>query len=289
MKEINLVSPAQVKKLLQERGLGVHKKWGQNFLVDRNTVDKILREVGAQAGEHILEIGPGLGVITLPMAQGGANLLAVEIDRGLTDLLEELLEDFPQAKLWNADIRKINLRDLIEETWKKQVEVKLVANLPYYITSPLLYRLLEGEVAWTKAVLMMQKEVAQRLVAPAGSPDYGALSVLAHCFTQTQYRFTVSRNVFFPAPQVESAVVTSIPVEAKYGIPDLRLFKQVVFAAFAQRRKTLLNSLHRGLGFEKSRLQEWLEQGGISSKRRGEELTPQEFAKLSILIYNVVK
>ncbi len=286
METLNLTSPAQIKNILREKRISLRKKWGQNFLVDQNTVNKILHLVKANPEDYILEIGSGVGVLTLPLAQTGARLLAIEIDHGLTTILKGWLHKCPRVKIKETDIRKENLADLSFEAWGKIAGVKIVANLPYYITSSFIYRLLIGEMDWNQSVLMVQKEVARRMVARPGSSDYGALSVLVDCFTQAEYKFSVSRNVFYPAPKVDSAVITMHPNETKYLVFDKVFFKKIVFAAFGQRRKTILNALHGSLKLEKKQIEQWLEKAQIDRSMRAEELSTGEFAMLSRLIYN---
>jgi len=284
-----LTSPTCVKRILENHNLSLRKKWGQNFLVDGNMVDKILWEVAPKPADHIIEIGPGLGVLTLPMANSGAYLLALEIDRGLTKFLHEHLSGYSTVKLQEDDVRKCDLRDLALNAWGKAPEAKIVANLPYYITSPIMFRLLDNEVPWHRAVFMVQKEVARRMVAPVDSPDYGALTVLLDCYTQAQYCFTVSRHVFYPSPRVDSAVVTLDKKEPSHPPADKFLFKKLIFAAFGQRRKTVLNALHDGLGIDKKTMEDRLQEARIDQNSRAETLSAREFANLSHVIYNDLK
>jgi len=294
--KINLTSPAQVKNILRENQISYRKKWGQNFLIDQNTVDKILSQVNANPSDFIIEIGPGLGVLSLPLAQSGANLIAIEIDKGLVRILKKFLYDYPNVTLLESDIRKTNLAELASEFWYKLPPTKIVANLPYYLTSPIIYRIIGEELPWQKAVLMVQKEVANRMVARVGSPDYGALTVLVNSFTRVDYSFSVSRKVFYPSPKVDSAVVTmepkevNIPIESKpterKPFESKPCFKKLVFASFGQRRKTILNSLHGETGFSKKIIAKWLERAEIDPNCRAEELTAEEFANLFWVIYN---
>jgi len=281
-----LISPRQLKELLSRYNLAWRKQWGQNFLIDRNIVQKILDEVEAAPRDHILEIGPGPGVLTLPMLETGADVTAVEIDRGLMQILKDMVGEAPGFHPVQADVQKVDLAQLCKWQGGEPRTIKVVANLPYYITSPLMYRLLDRELPWEKAVLMMQKEVAHRLTAPPSTPEYGALSVLVATCAVVQNTFPVSRNVFYPAPGVDSTVVSLLPRKEGNLLNDPGLFKQIVKEAFKQRRKTIVNTLPSLLSCNKEEFKNMLEAVQISPGSRAEELSAEEFAKLSELIYN---
>ena len=291
MKELNIYSPRQIKQLLMESSLHPHKRWGQNFLVDANIAKKILREVNYQPGDQIIEVGPGLGALTLPMLQGGASVLAVEIDSGLVEVLEYLLEDYPRKYIVQGDVLKLDLGCLAKACWGSENDnlIKIVANLPYYITSPFTYSLLESEFEWHRAVLMVQKEVAQRLTATFNSPHYGALSVLCSYFTDLHMVFNVSSNVFYPSPRVDSAVVVMEPKQEKDPpLQDESCFINLVNHLFRYRRKTMSNSLSYYLGLERVQVDKILIDAEIDPKQRPDAVTPQKFANLSKLIYNMM-
>jgi len=272
-----------------ENSLHPHKRWGQNFLVDANIAQKILREVNLQPGDRIIEVGPGLGALTLPMIQSGASALAVEIDSGLVEVLEYLLEDYPCKYIVQGDVLKLDLGCLAKACWGNENDnpIKIVANLPYYITSPFTYSLLESELEWHRAVLMVQKEVAQRLTANHDSPHYGALSVLCGYFTNMHMAFNVSSNVFYPSPRVDSAVVVMEPKQEKDPpLQDESCFINLVNHLFRYRRKTMSNSLSYYLGLERVQVDKILIDAEIDPKQRPDVVTPQKFANLSRLIYN---
>jgi len=281
-----LASPREIKKLLQTYNLACHKKWGQNFLIDRNIVNKILQEVGAGPEDYIIEIGPGPGILTGPLVDSGAKVLAVEIDHGMVKILNDFLGTNERLCLVQSDVQKVNLSQLCCFYWGNFPPVKIVANLPYYITSSLLYRLFSREIPWEKAVLMMQKEVAQRLTAPVSSPDYGALTVIGSCSASVTSGFVVSRSVFYPPPKVDSMVITLEP-RGFVNYPEVEKdFFELVKRAFAKRRKNIVNALHPLAGKSKEELKETVKYVGVDPGKRAEELTAEEFAKLSRLIYN---
>lgn len=285
MEEVNLSSPKEIKRILNEFCLHPHKKWGQNFLVDGNILKKIINEINLSEDDLIVEIGPGLGALTLPMVKRAASVLAIEIDRGLVAFLNTLLASYDNKMIMEGDVRKLDLQGVCEETWGKK-EVKFVANLPYYITSPFIYSLIGGDDYWKKTVLMMQKEVAQRLMAPAGSPLYGALSVICQLYTCSRLAFTVSPKVFYPSPKVESAVIVLEPKETNSGVADKNLFMQFVSGIFRHRRKTLLNSLSHNFAWDRSAIHKLLKEAGTDPGIRPELLSAAEFANLCRLFYN---
>ena len=287
MEEVNLTSPREIKKILERYKLYPRKKWGQNFLVDGNIVAKILREVSPEESDHILEVGPGLGTLTLPMVKTKAFVSAFEIDRGFVLFLKELLAPYNNHALIEGDIRRISLRDYCDNfSGDICKRIKLVANLPYYITSPFIYEITGGNIYWDKAVLMIQKEMAQKLVAEAGSSLYGTISVLCGAFTKTKIVFPVSPNVFFPLPKVDSAVVVIEPQECMLNFGEKDFFIRLVSGLFNYRRKTVLNTLSRLFGNNRPVYKKMLADAGIAEDARPESLPPALFANLSLLIYN---
>ncbi|NLZ28218.1 MAG: ribosomal RNA small subunit methyltransferase A [Firmicutes bacterium] len=285
--KINLASPREIKKIMTEFCLQPSKKWGQNFLADANIVGKIITEVGLQPGDHVVEVGAGLGVLTLPLGQGADRVIAIEIDRGLVRFLRQLFPSPTNVTLVESDVRKLNMEDLCNSVWgtEKRV-VKLVGNLPYYISSPFIYELLEGEIFWHKAVFMLQKEVAERIVAPVSTPNYGSLSVLSQCYLDLRMAFNISPHVFYPAPQVESTLLIAEPRVVLPDMGDKTLFKKLVTGVFKYRRKTLLNSLGYCFGFDRPYLTSLLKEAQIDPQQRPESLAVAEFANLCRLIYN---
>jgi 16S rRNA (adenine1518-N6/adenine1519-N6)-dimethyltransferase len=274
----SLTSPAQVNELLRRHGLRPRKRWGQNFLIDRNTLDNVLRAAEVGPEDAVLEIGPGLGTLTRELAQRARRVVAVEIDPLLVELLRtETLAELPNVEVVQADALELDLPALLEdETWKA------VANIPYYITTPLIERLLAVRSHLERIVLMVQREVAARLTAAPGSDDYGSLSIFAQYYTVPELTARVSRHAFLPPPGVDSAIVRLlIRREPVALVRDEALFFQAVRASFEQRRKTLLNSLTTVPGVTREVAATALSRAGIDPARRGETLGIPEFARLT--------
>lgn len=264
-----------------------NKKWGQNFLADANIVRKIIAELDLKPDDFIVEIGPGLGVLTMPLVKEAQEVIAIEIDRGLIRFLNRMFSPFENITLIEGDIRKTNIKDLCTSVWGPENRtIKLVGNLPYYISSPFIYELLAGSFFWYKAIIMVQKEVAERIIAPVSTPLYGSLSVLSQCFLDLEIAFNVSPNVFYPAPQVESAVLVMQPKTTAPDVGDKSLYIRLIAEVFKYRRKTLLNSLSHGFGYEKTYAASLLKEVRINPEQRPESLTYAEFANLCRLIYN---
>ncbi len=287
MEEVNLCSPREIRNILDQFCLHPHKKWGQNFLVDGNIVNKILHEVDITEKDFIIEVGPGLGALTLPLVKKCAFVIAIEIDRGLVSFLKELLNSYENKLIIEGDVRKVDLPSIGKQTWRERdYLVKLVANLPYYITSPFIYSLIGGEIYWNKAIIMVQKELALRLQAPVGSPLYGTLSVLCQQFTHSRIAFGVSPNVFYPSPRVESAVVVLEPRDKQPDYGDKDFFIKFISGIFRHRRKTLLNSLSNNFEWDKSFINKLLNEAKIDPGIRPESLSAAQFANLCRLFYN---
>jgi 16S rRNA (adenine1518-N6/adenine1519-N6)-dimethyltransferase len=255
------------------RGPSPRKALGQHFLVDPNIVRKILVAAEVRPDETVLEIGPGLGALTRPLCEAAMRVIAVEIDDRLVAHLQQTLHDCPNLDLRHGDALNVGWGDLPDRT-------VLVANLPYYISSPLLFAALEQHRRWNRMVVMLQREVARRLVAPPGTREYGILSVLARYRTDARSLFHVSPDCFRPRPDVGSTVVRFLSRERPAAdVADETLFVRVVRAAFAHRRKTLLNSL-RDEGFSRDIVAD-LAEAGIEPSRRAETLALEEFARLA--------
>lgn len=262
--------------IIKTFGLRMSKKLGQNFLIDEQMVDGIVDAAAIQPSDTVLEIGPGIGTLTQGLAERGCNVVAVELDARLINVLEKTLAGYDNIRVVHGDILKIDIsREILAEKYK------VVANLPYYITTPIIMGLLEQRLPIERLVTMVQKEVAERMVAKPGGKDYGALSVAVQYYTQPEIMFIVPPGSFIPAPAVESAVIRCIvrnepPVE----ILDERKFFRVVKAAFAQRRKTLTNNL-KAAGLQADEVQSILATAAIDGTRRGETLSLDEFAAIA--------
>ncbi|MHB1256554.1 MAG: 16S rRNA (adenine(1518)-N(6)/adenine(1519)-N(6))-dimethyltransferase RsmA [Dethiobacteraceae bacterium] len=279
---VKLSTPTDVAKLLAQHGIRLKKKWGQNFLVDENILQKIVHTANLEQTDMVLEIGPGIGALTQKLAEKVKAVTAVEIDARLLSVL--------QSTLANHDNVELVHQDAMDFDWRAhcaQQPVKLVANLPYNVATPLFYRWLkEYRDCFSLFVCMVQKEVAQRIVAPPGGKEYGSLAVLCQYAGRCEIAFNVPRTVFFPRPDVSSAVVRITPlINPSYDVGDERFFFRLVDAVFAQRRKTLFNTLHAALPFTKEELAEAGAATGIDMSRRGETLSLEEFAKISRLLY----
>ena len=284
-----LSSHSATMDLVKKHGFKFTKSLGQNFLIDDNIVDKIVAGAGIGPGDKIIEVGPGIGTLTREMASRAEALMAVEIDKNLIPILADTLGDYDNVKIVNEDIIKADIRGLIDENLSGG-PVKLVANLPYYITTPIIMRFLEENINVTDIVVMVQKEVAERMNAQPGGKDFGALSVAVQYYCDTEIVVKVPRHLFVPQPNVDSIVIAlRIRPERKYKVDDEDLYFKVVKAAFGQRRKTLLNSISSMGNLSKDQVKEDLEEAGIDPKRRGETLSLDEFAILSNVIGNKLK
>lgn len=284
-----LSSHSATMDLVKKHGFKFTKSLGQNFLIDDNIVDKIVAGAGIGPEDKIIEVGPGIGTLTREMASRAQNLMAVEIDKNLIPILEDTLGDYDNVKIVNEDIIKADIRGLIDENLGGG-PVKLVANLPYYITTPIIMRFLEENINVTDIVVMVQKEVAERMNAQPGGKDFGALSVAVQYYCDTEIIAKVPRHLFVPQPNVDSIVIAlRVRPERKYKVDDEDLYFKVVKAAFGQRRKTLLNSISSMGNLAKDQVKEALEEAGIDPKRRGETLSLDEFAILSNVIGNKLK
>ncbi|MDO4935745.1 MAG: 16S rRNA (adenine(1518)-N(6)/adenine(1519)-N(6))-dimethyltransferase RsmA [Phascolarctobacterium sp.] len=276
MKTSIIASPSVTRHILTKYKLIAKKKLGQNFLIDPSVVEKIAAAAELTPNDRVLEIGPGIGTLTQGLAESGAEVVAVELDQRLIPVLGNTLADYPNVKVMQGDILEMDIPKLISGPFK------CCANLPYYITTPIIFALLEQNLAWERLVFMVQKEVAERIVTEPGGKDYGALSVTMQYYTEPQIAFTVPPSSFIPAPNVESAVLVckkreKSPVELK----SLEIFFKVVEAAFSVRRKMLHNSLKNYEKFNDSQVEAWLERADIDGNRRAETLSLEEFARLA--------
>lgn len=282
----NLTSPREVMAIMSQYELRPQKGLGQNFLIDRNIVQKIVAAAAIEPGEAVLEIGPGIGALTAELARGEGQILALELDQGLVRLLAEVLRPFTRVTVISGDALKADFLALADKYFPPGTPVKLVSNLPYYISSTLMYRIFEQKFPFAGAVLMFQKEVAQRLLAEPGEAGYGSLSVLCRYYSSGTFLFNVSKQVFWPRPEVDSAVIALAPRPPLLNPNEEALLWRVVKGAFQQRRKTLLNSLSKTFPWGKEILSALLAQAAIKPATRPELLSVDQFAKLTRILYN---
>ncbi len=276
-----LTQPSEIKRLMAKHGKTFKKALGQNFLINEQVLDGIVESSEIKDTDSVLEIGPGIGVLTCKLAETGAKVLAVEIDSLLMPVLGETLADFPNVKVLNEDFMKLDPKCIINEYLGGQ-KVKVAANLPYYITTPILMRLLEHKELISSITVMVQKEVAQRLVSKEGTSDYGAISVAVQYHANAEITQIVPREDFMPSPKVDSAVVNlKILDKPAVNVEDEDFFFKVVKGGFALRRKTLQNSLSSSMGISKETTLNALSTLGLSPTIRGEALSLQNYADLA--------
>ncbi len=279
---MKLTSVNEVKRIMERHGLRFNKGYGQNFLINEAIPKRIAAECGADAESGILEIGPGIGTLTCELCRQYRKVVAIEIDASLIPALSETTVEFDNLKIINADVLKVDLPSLLAEEFAG-MPVTVCANLPYYITTPILMRLLESGCHFEHITVMIQKEVALRLCAKPGDSEYGAVTASVARYGQVSRLFTVSAGSFIPAPKVESAVIR-ITVDAvrRYTVKDETMMTRVIRGAFAQRRKTLVNSLASEFsGWNKEKLTRAVFRAGLSPDVRGETLGISAFACLA--------
>ena len=274
-----IADPKVTRHILNAFHLRASKRLGQNFLVDRGVVQGIVDAAELSPEDTVLEIGPGIGTLTQGLAETGARVVAVELDKKLPAVLAETLKGYDNVQIVPGDILKLNIPEILE--LRAGERFKVVANLPYYITTPIIMTLLEQRLPIERLVTMVQKEVAVRMTARPGSKDYGALSIAVQYFTVSRLIMDVPPRSFLPAPEVTSAVISCHVQDVPTVQPhDEKLFFRLVRAAFGQRRKTLLNAL-TGAGLTKEMSRAGLAAAGIAENMRGEQLSLADFARLS--------
>ncbi len=273
-------------QILQKYQFHFQKKYGQNFLVDERVLERILSAAEITKGDCVLEIGPGIGTMTQYLAERAGEVVAVEIDRNLIPILEETLEAYSNVTLINDDILKVDVNRIVSEK-NGGTPIKVVANLPYYITTPIIMGLFEGHVPLKSITILVQREVAERMQAGPGTKEYGALSLAVQYYAKPEVVAKVPPNCFIPRPTVDSAVILLVRYEEPpvKTLDEEKLFA-VIRAAFNQRRKTLVNALGnaQGLGVTKDRVVKALEEMGLSLTVRGEALSLEQFARLISLL-----
>lgn len=277
-----LTSPTTIKKIIQNFGFRFSRSLGQNFLIDENMLNKIIEAAELKEDDVVLEVGPGLGTMTKKLASRAAKVVSVEIDKSLIPILRYTLKTCNNVEIINADFLELSLNNLIDTHFKGR-NIKVLANLPYYITSPIIMKLLENHETVELMVFLVQKEVAERITAGPGSRDYGVLSVIVQFFCTTRLVSVVPRTVFMPKPKVDSAILKLIPrKKISYDVEKESFFK-VVKASFAHRRKTIYNSLKKSqeLNLRSQKIKEILQTAGIDETRRAEHLSIKEFVRLA--------
>jgi len=279
MQQLSNIS--NIKEILARHGFTFSKSLGQNFLINPSVCPRMALESGADEGMGVIEIGPGIGVLTCELAKRAGKVVSIELDKRLLPVLDETLRDFDNVKVINGDVLKIDLKRLIEEEFP-DMPVCVCANLPYYITSPVIMKLLEERLPVEAITVMVQKEAAQRICAEAGTRECGAVTVAVRYYAQPRVLFSVSAGSFMPAPKVDSAVIRlDVHKETPFEVYDEKLFFKVVKSAFAQRRKTLPNALSAGLKLDKNAVNTVLEKSGIPQNFRAEQLSMEQFAQLA--------
>ncbi|TDL95279.1 16S rRNA (adenine(1518)-N(6)/adenine(1519)-N(6))-dimethyltransferase RsmA [Macrococcus carouselicus] len=280
-----IATPARTNMLLEKYGFSFKKSLGQNFLIDTNVINNIITASGITEKSGVIEIGPGMGSLTEQLAKRAKKVLAFEIDQRLMPVLEDTMSPYNNVTIINEDILKADVRTAIETHLNDCEEILVVANLPYYITTPILLGLLEKHLPIKSYVVMMQKEVGDRLSAVPSTKSYGSLSIAVQYYTTVEKVMVVPKGVFMPPPNVDSLVVKLTTLaEPAVNVTDEKLFFKLTRGAFVQRRKTILNnymSLFKDSKEHKEDILAWLDQSGIQPNRRGESLSLDEFAELA--------
>lgn len=276
----NLSDISVIRQVLEKHGFNFSKALGQNFLINPSVCPRMAENCLADKNTGVIEIGAGIGVLTAELAKIAKKVVCVELDTRLLPILDETLSDFDNIEIVNADVMKTDLRALIEEKFQG-MDVVVCANLPYYITSPVITMLLESRLPIKAVTVMIQKEAADRLCTPVGSRDSGAITVCTNYYAEVKQLFNVSRGSFMPAPNVDSTVIRlDIREYPAVKVSDEKKFFRMVKAAFAQRRKTALNSISSGMGLSKTQVADALRNSGLEENVRAEKLTMKELAEL---------
>ena len=282
----NLGNPQETIAVLQKYGFNFQKKYGQNFLIDTHVLDKIIGAAEIGPDDFVLEIGPGIGTMTQYLAEAAREVVAVEIDTKLIPILEDTLKEYDNVTVLNEDILKVDIRKIAEEK-NGGKPIKVVANLPYYITTPIIMGLFESEVPLDSITVMVQKEVADRMQVGPGTKDYGALSLAVQYYAEPYIVANVPPNCFIPRPAVGSAVIRLTRYQEKpVKVNDAAFMFKIIRASFNQRRKTLQNGLYNSsdLRIPKEKTVAALEEMGLTPTIRGEKLSLEEFARLSDIL-----
>ena len=278
-----LGTPSATKEIINKYSFAFQKKFGQNFLIDSNVLESIIRGAEITKDDFVLEIGPGIGTMTQYLCEAARQVVAVEIDKMLIPILEDTLSEYDNVEVINQDVLKVDIKSLAEEK-NNGKPIKVVANLPYYITTPIIMGLFESGVPIDSITIMVQKEVADRMQTGPGSKDYGALSLAVQFYATAKAILNVSATCFMPRPNVDSAVIKlTRHKEPTVNVADEKLMFKIIRASFNQRRKTLVNGLKNSpeLSFSKEQIVKAIEKIGKPETIRGEALTLEEFAELA--------
>ncbi|SDQ04345.1 dimethyladenosine transferase [Virgibacillus subterraneus] len=279
-----IATPKRTQEILKKYGFSFKKSLGQNFLIDVNILENIIKEVGIDKSTLAIEIGPGIGALTEQLALHADQVIAYEIDQRLLPILEDTLKEYENVQVVHQDILDANVDEIIKNHLKPDQPVHVVANLPYYITTPILTKLLRDKLPVTSFTVMIQKEVAERMAAKPNNKSYGSLTIAVQYYTNAEVLMNVPKSVFMPQPNVDSSVLRlTTRDEPPVQVNDEDYFFSIVQACFAQRRKTLRNNLVRYFNdtYDKEMISVILERIGIDGTRRGESLNMQEFALLA--------
>lgn len=278
-----LGTPSATKEIINKYSFAFQKKFGQNFLIDSNVLESIIKGAEITKDDFVLEIGPGIGTMTQYLCEAARQVVAVEIDKMLIPILEDTLSEYDNVEVINQDVLKVDIKSLAEEK-NNGKPIKVVANLPYYITTPIIMGLFESGVPIDSITIMVQKEVADRMQTGPGSKDYGALSLAVQYYATAKVILNVSATCFMPRPNVDSAVIKlTRHKEPTVNVADEKLMFKIIRASFNQRRKTLVNGLKNSpeLSFSKEQIVKAIEKIGKPETIRGEALTLEEFAELA--------
>lgn len=291
MSKFYLGNPTNTLAVINRYEFAFQKKFGQNFLIDQGIVEKIVREAGVTKDDFVLEIGPGIGTMTQILCENAREVAAVEIDRKLIPILNDTLSEYDNVTIINDDILKVDINKLAEDKNGGR-PIKVVANLPYYITTPIIMGLFESHVPLDSITIMVQKEVADRMQTGPGSKDYGALSLAVQFYAKPEIVVNVPPECFMPRPKVGSAVIRLKRHETRpVDVKDEKLMFRIIRASFNQRRKTLANGLNNSpeIGYTKEQIAAAIEELGRGASIRGEALTLEEFARLSNIFSSMSK
>lgn len=283
-----IATPKRTKAILDKYGFLLKKSLGQNFIIDVNILRNMIRVSGIDKGTNVIEIGPGIGALTEQLALASNKVVAFEIDARLLPVLKDTLEPYPNISIMHQDILKANVEKVCKEEFRNGNSIRVVANLPYYITTPILMRLLMEKLPLDSITVMIQREVAERMAAHKNTKEYGSLSIAVQYYTEPSVKMIVPKTVFTPQPRVDSAVLhLEMREKAPVHVQNEDFFFKLVQASFQQRRKTLRNNLSRHFKdmFQKQEIETELKAADIDGTRRGESLTMEEFATLANYFY----